>query len=158
MTNFILGAGAAIVALLIIGIKLSSKLGKYFFVENISKLDFEESKKIIKKNIEKSDKWVLRGEKDFNDAYAQIGQGNLEFRLCEYKVGNQDHSFRVNAVFPALSVFMPASIAVVEYEEGRVIIYRKNTRLMGCFFSGVIREIMTKEVPKGLEEILEGVI
>jgi len=53
---------------------------------------------------------------------------------------------------------MPAAIAVVEYENGQVVIYRKNTRLMGSFFAGVIKEIMTKEVPKGLDKILDGVI
>ena len=77
MINFILGAGAVVVLLLIIGVNLSSKLGKYFFVENISKLNFEDSKRIIKENIEKSEEWVLRSEKDFNDVYTQEGQGNL---------------------------------------------------------------------------------
>jgi len=158
MLNFILGAGTAVVFLLTIGVISLSKLGKYFFVKDISKLDFEETSKVIKKNIEISKKWILRSEKDYNETYKQIGKGDLPFRLREYKIGNPDHSSRVNLAFPAISTFMPAAIAVVEYENGQVVIYRKNTRLMGSFFSGVIKEIMAKEVPKGLDKILEGVI
>jgi len=158
MVNFILGVGAAVVSLLTIGIISLPKLGKYFFVKNISKLDFEETDKVIKENIKISEEWILRGEKDYNETYKQIGKGNLPFRLREYKIGNPDHSSRVNLAFPAISTFMPAAIAVVEYETGEVVVYRKNTRLMGSCFSGVIKEIMVKEVPKGLDKILDGVI
>jgi len=156
--NFILGAGAAVVSLLTIGVISLPKLGKYFFVKNISKSDFEETNKVIKENIEISKEWVLRSEKDYNETYKQLGKGNLPFRLREYKIGNPDHSSRVNLAFPAVSTFMPAAIAVVEYENGQVVVYRKNTRLMGSCFSGVTKEIMTNEVPKGLDKILEGVM
>ena len=158
MVNFILGAGTAIIFLLAICVTSLPKLGKYFFVRNISKLDFEQTNKAIKENIQMSREWVLRGEKDYNETYKQIGKGNLPFRLREYKIGNPDHSSKVNLAFPAVSTFMPAAIAVVEYENGEVVIYRKNTRLMGLCFSGVIKEIMTKEVPKGLDKVLEGVL
>lgn len=158
MANFISGAGTAVIFLLAIGVIALPKLGKYFFVKNISKLDFEEVNRVIKENIEISKGWILRSEKDFNETYKRIGKDNLPFRLREYKIGNPDHSSRVNFAFPAISTFMPAAIAVVEYENGQVVIYRKNTCLMGSFFSGVIKEIMTKEVPKGLNKILEGVI
>jgi len=158
MVNFILGAGAAVVFLLTIGVISLPKLGKYFFVKNISKLDFEETNRVIKENIKISKEWILRSEKDYNETYKKAGKGDLPFRLLEYKIGNPDHSSRVNLAFPALSTFMPAAIAAVEYEDGQVVIYRKNTYLMGFCFSGVIKEIMTKEVPKGLDKILEGVI
>jgi len=158
MVHFVLGAGIAVVFLLAIGAVSLPKLGRYFFVKNISKVDFEEANKVIKKNIGISKEWILRSEKDFNETYKQAGKDNLPFRLREYKIGNPDHSFRVNFAFPAISTFMPAAIAVVQYKNGQVVIYRKNTRLMGSFFSGVIKEIMTKEVPKGLDKILEGVI
>ncbi len=158
MINFILGVGVTIIFLLTIGVVLLPKSGKYFFVKNISKLDFEKTNKVIKENIKLSKDWILRSEKDYNETYRQIGKGDLPFLLREYKIGNPDHSSRVNAAFPAVSTFMPAAIAVVEYENGEVVIYRKNTRLMGYCFSGVIREIMAKEVPKGLDKILEGII
>jgi len=127
MINFILGVVTVVVSLLIIGVISLPKLGKYFFVKNISTLDFEETNKVIKENIQISKEWILRSE-------------------------------RVNLAFPAVSTFMPAAIAVVEYENGEVVIYRKNTRLMGSCFSGVTKEIMTNEVPKGLDKILEGVM
>jgi len=156
--SFILGLGSAVTFLLIIGVVSLPKLGKYFFVKNNSKLDYEGTNKVIKKNIGMSKEWILRGEKDFNEAYKQAGNGNLPFRLREYKIGNPNHSFRVNSAFPAVTTFMPAAIAVVEYENGQVVIYRKNTRLMGYCFSGVIKKIMTKEVPRDLGKILKGVI
>lgn len=158
MINFILGVGVTVIFLLTIGVVLLPKLGEHFFVKNISKLDFEETNRVIKENIKLSKDWILRSEKDYNETYRQIGKGDLPFRLREYKIGNPDHSSRVNLAFPAISTFMPAAIAVVEYENRKVVIYRKNTRLMGYCFSGVIREIMTKEVPKGLDKILDGVI
>jgi len=158
MVNFTLGLGIAVIFLLTISVISLPKLGKYFFVKNHSKLDFEETNKVIKENIKMSEEWILRGEKDFNEAYKQAGKDNLPFRLREYKIGNPNHSFRVNSAFPAVATFMPAAIAVVEYENGRVVIYRKNTRLMGYCFSGVIKKIMTKEVPKDIYKILEGVI
>lgn len=158
MIIFILGMGTAVVSLLTIGVILLPKSGKFFFVKNISKLDFEETNKVIKENVQISKEWILRSEKDYNETYEQIGKDDLPFRLREYKIGNPDHSSRVNLAFPAISTFMPAAIAVVEYENGQVVIYRKNTRLMGSCFSGVIKKIMTKEVPKGLDKILEEVI
>jgi len=158
MRNFILGAGFAIVVLVIAGIGAAPSLGTCFFVENVSRLSFEETKRVIKENVEKSDGWMIRGEKDFNAAYHRAGNGDLDFRLYEYKIANPAYSFQVNSAFPAVSVFMPASIAVVEYDDGRVVVYRKNTRLMGMFFSGVVKEIMAKKVPGDLDLILQGVI
>jgi len=158
MVNFILGAATVVILLLTIVVFSLPKLGKYFFVKNISKLDFEETNNAIKENIKISKEWILRSEKDYNETYKQIGKGDLPFRLREYKIGNPDHSSRVNLAFPAVSTFMPAAIAIVEYENGQVVVYRKNTYLMGFCFSGVIKEIMTKEVPKDLDKILEGVI
>jgi len=136
----------------------TTQVRKIFFTKDISRLDFEETNKVIKENIERSKEWILRSDKDFNETYKQAGKGDLPFRLREYKIGNPDHSSRVSLAFPSLSTFMPAAIAVVEYKDGQVTIYRKNTRLMGYCFTGVVKEIMTKEVPKGLDEILEGVI
>ena len=158
MVGFVLAIGVAVISLLIIGVILLPSSGQYCFTKDISRLDFEETNKIIKESIERSKEWVLRSDKDFNETYKQAGKGDLPFRLREYKIGNPDHSSRVNLAFPALSTFMPAAIAVVEYKDGEVAIYRKNTRLMGCCFTGVVKEIMTREVPKGLDEILEGVI
>lgn len=158
MKNFILGIGFAVVVLFLFGIGAGSTLGKYFFVENLSRLSFDETKTVIRENIAKTDGWVIRGEKDFNAAYQRAGQGDLAVRLYEYKIGNPSYSFRVNSAFPAVSVFMPAAIAVVEYADGRVVVYRKNTRLMGMFFSGVVKDIMTQKVPHDLDVILQGVI
>ena len=154
MMNFILGAGVTIIFLLITGVIVLPKSGKYFFVKNISKLDFEETNKVLKENIKLSKDWILRTEKDYNEAYRQTGKGDLPFRLREYKIGNPDHSSRVNSAFPAVSTFMPAAVAIVEYKNGEVILYRKNTRLMGYCFSGTIKEIMAKDVPKGLDKVL----
>jgi len=158
MINFILGVCATIICLLAFGVVLLPKSGKYFFTKNISKLDFEKTNNVIKENIKLSKDWILRSEKDYNDTYRQLGKGELPFRLREYKIGNPNHSSIVNLAFPAVSTFMPAAIAVVKYKNGEVVIYRKNTRLMGYCFSGVIRKVMSNEVPKGLDKILDGVI
>ena len=158
MVSFVLGMGVAIASLLAIGVIFLPRSGKYFFTKDISRLDFEETNKVIRENIERSKEWLLRSEKDFNEAYKQAGNGDLPFRLREYKIGNRDHSSRVNLAFPALSTFMPAAIAVVEYKDGAIAIYRKNTRLMGYCFSGVVKKIMTREVPEGLDEVLDGAI
>ena len=47
---------------------------------------------------------------------------------------------------------------MVGRKDGSVDIYRKNTGMMGFFFSGVVKEVMGKEVSIGLDEILEGAI
>jgi hypothetical protein len=53
---------------------------------------------------------------------------------------------------------MPAAVAVVEYKDNDVRIYRKNTKLMAHMFTGDIKKIMQHEVPKELDMILDGVI
>jgi hypothetical protein len=53
---------------------------------------------------------------------------------------------------------MPASIAVVGHKDGRVLIYRKNTSLMGNMFTGVVKDVMRDEVMPGLDKILDGII
>ncbi|MEA3307407.1 MAG: hypothetical protein U9Q34_06445, partial [Elusimicrobiota bacterium] len=88
----------------------SSKIGKLFFVKKESKLDFENTIKKIRANINSSSDWTLQSEKDFAQNYDKSNK-KLPFRLYEYKIGNPEHSFRVNSIFPAVATFMPASIA-----------------------------------------------
>jgi len=73
VVNFILGLGTLVIFLLTIVVISLPKLGKYFFVKDISKLDFEETNNAIKENIKISKEWILRSEKDYNETYKQIG-------------------------------------------------------------------------------------
>ena len=53
---------------------------------------------------------------------------------------------------------MPVAVAVVEYTPEKVLIYRKNTGLMGKMFNEPMRTIMGVEVPQQLDELLKGII
>lgn len=157
--SFMFGFIAAIVIIAVIGAIFMSRMGKFFFLRNKSRLNFEDTLQTIRKNIEDNKRgWFTENEKDFNLAYQKKQKGELPFRLTVFKIGNSDHSYRVNSAFPAVATFMPAAIAVVGRKDGSVDIYRKNTGMMGFFFSGVVKEVMSKEVPIGLDEILEGAI
>ena len=158
MKKLLLGVVIGVVGVFLTGLLLMSSMGRYFFVEDQSVLPFDETVLQIRDRIQTSKTWHLLQEKDFNAAYKKKGEGELPFRLVEFKVGNPEHSYRVNKRFPAISTFMPASIAVVEYEPGNVIIYRKNTGLMGLMFSGDVRQVMQKEVPRELDDMLRGII
>ncbi|MBL7188307.1 MAG: DUF302 domain-containing protein [Phycisphaerae bacterium] len=163
---FIAGIVVAVVAGLICGIMilmaagifLMPRMGRFFFVSDRSRLPFDETIEYIRERCKQDSDWIIRGEKDFNKAYQQNGQGKLPHRLFEFKIGNPKHSFRVKHNTPAVCTFMPASIAVVEYEPNKVIVYRKNTSLMGHMFTGSVREIMSKEVPQQLDEMLKDIV
>lgn len=135
------------------------KMGRLFFKSDTSLLSFDETiAKIREKVADNPYGWFPAQEKDFNRAYRQKHKGELPFRLTEFKLGNPDHSYEVNKAFPAVATFMPAAISVAGYDDGRVLIYRKNTGLMGKFFGGVIRRVMTRNVPEKLDEMLEGIL
>jgi len=157
--SFIFGFIVALVIISLAGALFMGRMGKFFFLQNKSRLNFEDTLQTIRKNIDANTRgWFTESEKDFNLAYQKKHKGELPFRLTVFKIGNSDHSYRVNSAFPAVATFMPAAIAVVGRKDGRVDIYRKNTGLMGLFFSGVVKEVMGNEVTVGMNEILDGVI
>jgi len=157
--DFIFGFIASLVIIAVIGTIFMNRMGRFFFIRNESRLNFEDTLQVIRENIADNNRgWFTESEKDFNLAYQKKQKGELPFRLTVFKIGNSDHSYRVNSAFPAVATFMPAAIAVVGRKDGRVDIYRKNTGMMGFFFSGVVKKVMSKEVPIGMNEILEGVI
>jgi len=157
--DFIFGFIAALVIIAVIGAIFMNRMGRFFFLRNKSRLNFENTLQEIRENIDANKRgWFTESEKDFNLAYQKKQKGELAFQLTVFKIGNSGHSYRVNSAFPAVATFMPAAIAVVGRKEGRVDIYRKNTGMMGLFFSGVVKEVMGKDVTVGMNEILDGVI
>ena len=156
--SFLLGVLAGVTLMVIIGAIMMPRMGQRFFVENRSLLSFEDTITKVREHCEADETWHLVEEKDYNAAHQKRGKGELPFRLVELKLGNPDHSYRVNRQFPAVCTFMPAAIAVVEYEPDKVVIYRKNTSLMGRMFTGEVRQVMQKEVPAELDAILADII
>lgn len=158
MKRFFGGLICGIGMVLFVGTILMPQAGKQFFVEDQSLLSYEETISKVRKQCEESQSWHITMEKDYNKAYIKRNMGELPFRLTEFKLGNPEHSYRVNKEFPAVCTFMPAAIAIVEYSPGDVRIYRKNTGLMGRMFTGSVKEVMQYEVPRDLDRILKGVI
>jgi len=157
--SFILGFIVALICIAAGAAIILPRSGKLFFIRNRSRLSFEDTLETIRKNTDRNSRgWFMENEKDFNLAYETKRKGELPFRLHVFKIGNSNQSYRVNSAFPAVAVFMPAAIAVVGRKNGNTDIYRKNTGLMGLFFTGVVRKVMKDEVPVQLDEILEGVI
>jgi len=158
MKKFLLGTVCGATFVLLVGTLLMPQFGKLFFVGDHSLLSYEQTIFKVREQCNANPHWHITQDKDYNKAYAKRGLGELPFRLTEIKLGNPDHSFRVNKEFPAVCTFMPASIAIVEYESGEVWIYRKNTGLMGRMFSGSVKQVMQYEVPQELDQILNGII
>ncbi len=158
MKKFLSGILCGAILVLLAGTILMPQFGKLFFVEDSSRFSYEETISKVRKQCDADLGWHIIQVKDFNKAYLKKGMGELPFRLTEFKVGNPDHSYRVNKEFPAVSTFMPAAIAIVEYEPGDVRIYRKNTGLMGRMFTGSVKQVMQYEVPQELDRILSDII
>jgi len=158
MELFLIGVACGIGILLLVGLVLMPQMGRLFFVENHSFLPFDKTVNRLREKCQQNGSWHITEEKDYNTAYAKNGKGELPFRLVEFKLGNPDHSYRVNKQFPAVCTFMPAAIAVVEYGDGDVRIYRKNTGFMGRMFTGSVKQIMQYEAPAELDKILHGII
>ena len=158
MIVFIMGLICGIVFSMAVLLILMPQMGRFFFVADRSRLSFAETVNQIRERCEQDDNWEIQEEKDYNQAYLKRDKGELPHRLVEFKLGNPDHSFRVNHAFPEVATFMPAAIAIVESEPNKVIIYRKNTGLMGRMFKEPVRSIMSTEVPEQLDKILDGII
>jgi len=133
-------------------------IGKLLFLADRSSLSFEDTVNKIRTRCEQDQNWIIQEEKDYNQAYLNNKRGEMPHRLVEFKLGNPDHSYQVNSTFPEVCTFMPAAIAIVEYIPDKVIIYRKNTGLMGRMFKEPVRSIMSSEVPQQLDSILDGII
>lgn len=119
--SFILGF---ITALFIIAVITLPRTGKFFFVQNRTKLSFDDTLKTIRQNIE----------------------------------GNSNHSYLISSAYPVIATFMPAAIAGVGRKNGIVDLYRKNTGIIGLFFSGAVNDVMRCKVPVEMNKLLEGVI
>ena len=158
MKRFLLGLICGIGMAVLVGALLMPQVGRLFFVEDRSLLPFDETVEQIREHCQQNPHWHITQEKDYNAAYAKRGKGELPFRLTEFKLGNPDHSYRINKEYPAVCTFMPAAIAVVEYKPEDVRIYRKNTGFMGRMFTGSVKEVMQYEVPRELDQILSGII
>ncbi len=158
MMVFFLGVICGIVMVMVALALFMPHMGRFFFVADRSRLPFAETVNQIRERCEQSDHWIIQDEKDYNSAYLSNKQGELPHRLVEFKLGNPSHSFRVNETFPEVSTFMPAAIAIVEYAPEKVIVYRKNTGLMGRMFKEPVRSIMGVEVPEQLDAILDGLV
>lgn len=158
MGLFLLGVLCGVSVLLLAGVVLMPRMGRLFFVENRSLLTFDDTVNRVREQSQHVGQWHITQEKDYNSAFTKSGAGELPFRLVEFKLGNPDHAYRTNKQFPAISTFMPAAIAIVEYEGGDVKIYRKNTGFMGRMFTHDIKQIMQHEVPAELDEMLHGII
>ncbi len=158
ITVFVAGLVCGIILIAVTMVLFMPQMGKLFFVSNRSRLPFSETVDQIRTRCEQDENWVIQDEKDYNQAYLKRKQGELPHRLVEFKLGNPDHSFRVNYAFPEVATFMPAAIAIVEYEPNNVVIYRKNTGFMGRMFKEPVRSIMGAEVPQQLDKILDGIV
>ena len=158
MKRFLTGMASGIILMVLLGLLCAPKIGSLFFIEDHSTCPFDETVEKVRTAAMADSHWLITQEKNYNQAYHKREEGELPFRLTEFKLGNPNHSYRVNSANPAVSTFMPAAIAIVEYAPDDVRIYRKNTGLMGCMFSGVIKQVMRDEVPRDLDKILTGII
>ena len=155
---FLLGVGCGLVLVVLALVLMMPRMGRMFFTADKSLVPFDEAVQRIREQCEHHKPWHITQEKNYSTAYADRDKEQLPFKLVEFKLGNPNHSYLVNKQYPAVSTLMPAAIAVVEYENGDVVIYRKNTGLMANMFTRDIKRIMKDEVPKELDAILEGVI
>lgn len=158
MKRFAIGVAVGWLTLAVLGWVLMPRMGPFFFVEDASRFPFEETVERVRAQASAHAPWHVLQEKDYNEAYRKRGVGELPFRLVEFKLGNPDHAHRVTVANPAVCTFMPASIAVVGWPDGRVSIYRKNTALMGRMFPGDVGRIMSREVPADLDAMLKDVV
>lgn len=158
MGLFLLGIVCGLAIVVIALVLAMPRMGRMFFTADKSLVSFDEAVQRLREQCAQHKPWHITQEKNYDAAYADRGKEKLPFKLVEFKLGNPNHSYLVNKQFPAVSTLMPAAIAVVEYENGDVIIYRKNTGLMANMFTGDIKRIMKDEVPKELDAILHGVI
>ncbi|NCD34922.1 MAG: hypothetical protein EOL87_16080 [Spartobacteria bacterium] len=158
LPTLLIGIVCGMLVVIMAMVLLMPMMGKLFFVADRSKRSFEDTVNEIRNRCEQDKNWVIQGEKDYNQAYLSNKRGELPHRLVEFKLGNPDHSYQVNATFPEVCTFMPAAIAIVEYKPDKVIIYRKNTALMGRMFKEPVRSIMSSEVPEQLDTLLDGLI
>jgi uncharacterized protein (DUF302 family) len=156
MVMFITGFITSLILIGVIFWIFMPYMGKLFFVEKKSKLNFQDTIDTIRNKIENNSYgWFISQEKHFHKVYEKQDKEKLDFKLTEFKVGNPNHSHIVNSSFPALSTFMPAAIAIVEFAEDDVRIYVKNTGLLGKFFKGKVRDVMCNTVPPQMNAILK---
>lgn len=155
--SFIQGFVSAIIAIIIIWFLLRKKIGKFFFTRDVSLYDFDITVDKIRKRVANFPEWKITEDKDYTKIFESRDNRKLSFRLHELKLGNPEHSFKVNSEMPEVCAFMPASIVVVQKPGEEVMIFRKNTALMGEMFPGVTGQIMRENVPNELDKMLRGI-
>lgn len=145
-------------ALLIIGLTIAavygaSKIPDLMFVTVKSQHSFEETKKIIKAEVE-SQGWVNSGENNIADSVQKhTGKGLPPVSVL--KVCHADHAYNIlsKQEFRYLSALMPCSVSVYEDNHGQVYASHFNTGLMGLIFGEPVRSIMTEDVTSFLNAL-----
>lgn len=134
------------ILLLVAAVYGVTKIPDLMFVTVKSQHSFEETKQIIKAEVE-SQGWVNSGENSIADSVEKHTGKSLP-PVTVLKVCHADHAYNIlsKQEFRYLSALMPCSVSVYEDDNGQVYISHFNTGLMGLIFAEPVKSIMTQDV------------
>lgn len=130
---------------------------RMMFIENKSKLNFEETVNAVSESATKHG-WHVPRIDDLQKTYKEAGHEDMTkvkvVEICKphgaYKILKDDKNKKMAAM-------MPIKIAVYETNDGQVYVSGMRIGFMGKLFGGVIKEVMS-EGAEDMEKTLESVI
>jgi uncharacterized protein (DUF302 family) len=148
-----LGAGTGIIITVVVVILVmpSLMLNQYESAHNLETTVARLQKAIVDQG------WTVAGVKNMNAGMAKEG---VEFKpqVRVIQLCKAEYAAEILKSDRYVAAMMPCSIGVYETDEGKVMITKMNTGLMGTLFGGKIAEIMGNKVSKEESTILRSVL
>lgn len=125
-------------------------------IQEESQYDFPTTIAKIEHNVTNAG-WNIVSSKLMNTSMAKHG---IDFkpRVQNIKICQEDYALKVLTSDRYVAALMPCTIAVYETDDGKIMISKMNTGLMGKMFGGVIAEVMGGYVAEDEHKMLNNIV
>lgn len=157
ISKVLIAGGAGLVAGIILTlVAMMQIMPGLMLTQHESTLPFDETVTAIEEAVE-AQGWVVSGTMNMNQSLAKHGV-DFSPQVRIIKLCKPDYAEKVLRDDRYVAPLMPCSIAVAEADDGKVMVYKMNTGLMGRMFGGTVAEVMGGPVAQDEKAILKGII
>ncbi len=150
---FVIGV---VIGIALTGVTVVKVMPGMMLIEKESRYNFPTTIAKIEHNVTNTG-WNIVSSKLMNNSLAKHG---IDFKpkVQNIKICQEDYAHKVLTSDRYVAALMPCTIAVYETDDGKIMISKMNTGLMGKMFGGVIAEVMGGYVAEDEHKMLNDIV
>ena len=156
MKKLLVFVTGVVIGIALTGVTVVKVMPGMMLIEKESQYDFPTTIAKIEHNVTNTG-WNIVSSKLMNNSLAKHG---IDFKpkVQNIKICQEDYARKVMTSDRYVAALMPCTIAVYEADDGKVMISKMNTGLMGKMFGGVIAEVMGGYVAEDEHKMLNDIV